>query len=84
MRVVLILIVLLLVASFIGWISFSRGPERSSINVETTTIRQDTKKAVQSGEALLHKTEEKLSTPQPTPQKQQTPAVENQPAPVIR
>jgi Tfp pilus assembly protein PilX len=83
MRVVLILIVLLLVALFIGWISFSRGPERSSINLETTTIRQDTKKAVQSGEALLHKTEEKLDAAQ-MPQKQQVPAVENRPAPVVK
>lgn len=60
MRAVILIVGLVLICALVGWISFSSGPGRSSINVETEAIQQDTKKVLQSGADLLHKTGEKI------------------------
>ena len=56
MRILLIIAAAVLVFALVGWISFSKGPDdRSSINLETGKIRQDTQHAMKSGAQLLHK-----------------------------
>jgi hypothetical protein len=57
MRALLIIIAAaILIFALIGWISFSTGPDdRSSVNLETGKIRQDTQHAMKSGAELLHK-----------------------------
>ncbi len=53
MRALLFIVALILVFSLLGWITFSKAPDHSSINIQTDTIRADTKKAMQSGASLL-------------------------------
>jgi hypothetical protein len=60
MRAILILLAIALLLALAGWISFSKGPDRSSINVETEQIRTDTNKALESGADLLHKAGDEL------------------------
>ena len=43
------------VLALVGWISFSKGPDRTSINIESDKIRQDTKQVMESGAQMLHK-----------------------------
>lgn len=60
MRVLLIIVALILICSLLGWITFNKGPDRSSINIETDKIRTDSEKAAESGAALLRKTGDKI------------------------
>lgn len=60
MRALLLLIFVVLVLSLVGWLSFSRDADRSSINVETERIRSDTKEVMQSGAQLLQKAGERI------------------------
>jgi len=60
MRVLIIIVVLILVGVLVGWITFSKGPDQSSINLNTGAIRQDTKQAVESGAQLLHRAGDKM------------------------
>lgn len=53
MRAILLLAAVVLVLAFAGWISFSKSSDRSSINLETQQIKQDTDRALESGSALL-------------------------------
>jgi hypothetical protein len=72
MRAVILLAAIVLVLALLGWISFSKGPDRTSINIESGRIRQDTKKVMESGAEVLHKTGDKAEAeanrdPNPTP-----------------
>jgi hypothetical protein len=55
MRVLILLVAIVLVLAVAGWISFSKGPDRTSINIESGKIRQDTKQVMESGAQVLHK-----------------------------
>jgi hypothetical protein len=55
MRALILLAVIVLVLALVGWISFSKGPDRTSINIESNRIRQDTKEVMESGAKMLHK-----------------------------
>jgi hypothetical protein len=83
MRALLIVVALILVGILIGWITFSKGPDRPSITIETDKIRADTQKAVQSSADLLHKAGDKIEE-KTTGQNEKMPAVENRPAPTAR
>ena len=83
MRAVLIIILAVLLLGLIGWISFSTGPNRTSINVETNQIRQDTTKAVQSGAELLHKAGNELEK-KTAPPNESAPPAKSGPAPASR
>jgi hypothetical protein len=83
MRAVLILIAIVLVLALVGWISFSKGPERSSINVEMERIRTDTNEAVRSGGELLHKAGDKLEE-KAAPDSAKTPTAERETEPITR
>jgi hypothetical protein len=60
MRALILLAVIVLVLALVGWISFSKGPDRASINIESDRIRQDTKQVMESGGQMLHKAGDKV------------------------
>jgi hypothetical protein len=62
MRALLILAAIVLVLALVGWITFSKGPDHASINIESERIRQDTKQVMQSGAEMLHKAGDKVET----------------------
>ena len=55
MRALIFLVAIVLLLALAGWISFSNTPGRSSINIETQKIEQDTDRALESGSNLLRK-----------------------------
>jgi hypothetical protein len=60
MRAVILLAAIVLILALVGWISFSKGPDRASINIESDRIRQDTKQVMESGAEALHKAGDKV------------------------
>jgi hypothetical protein len=64
MRILILLIALVVVLALVGWVTFSDEPGRSSINIETEEIRQDTGEVMHEGSELLQDAEEKV-TPNP-------------------
>jgi len=61
MRALLIIAAIVILFALIGWISFSSGPGRSSINLETDEIRQDTGEVMHEGSELLRDAEEEVT-----------------------
>jgi hypothetical protein len=55
MRVLLLLIAVVAILALVGWITFSNEPGRTSVNLETQEIREDTKGVMKSGSEMLHK-----------------------------
>jgi hypothetical protein len=60
MRALILLAAIVLILALVGWISFSKGPDRASINIESAEIRQDTKQVMESGARILHKAGDKV------------------------
>jgi hypothetical protein len=60
MRALLVLIVVIALLAFAGWLTFSSGPGRTSVNLETNEIREDTKEIVRSGAEILDKAGDEL------------------------
>jgi hypothetical protein len=60
MRALILLAAIVLILALVGWISFSKGPDRASINIESSQIRQDTKQVMESGAEVLHKAGDKV------------------------
>ncbi len=60
MRALILLAAIVLVLALVGWISFSTGPDRASVNIESERIRQDTKQVMESGAQVLHKAGDKV------------------------
>lgn len=81
MRAVILLIALVVICALVGWVSFSNGPDRTSINFETNEIRQDTKQIMQSSADLLHKAGDKVEQKVNRPT-EQAPPVQSEPAPL--
>ena len=61
MRVLIIVLVLLILAALVGWISFSNEDGRTSINLETNEIRQDTGEIMNKGSDLLKEAEHEVN-----------------------
>lgn len=76
MRALIFLVAIVLLMALAGWISFSSGPGRSSINLETDRIEADTDRALESGAHLLQKASDAVE-PAETPVGQ--PAMEPKP-----
>jgi hypothetical protein len=57
-RALILFAIIILVMALIGWVSFGTSPGRSSINLETDQIRQDTREALDTGADVLHKAED--------------------------
>lgn len=65
MRALIILAALVLLLAFAGWITFSNDPARTSINVETDKIREDTRQAMDQGAELLRDAEQEVAPQAP-------------------
>ena len=61
MRLLILFAALVLLFALIGWISFSSDPGRSSINIETEEIREDTGEMMHKGSELLQDAEEDVT-----------------------
>ena len=62
MRTLLIIAGLILLMALVGWISFGSGPTRSSINIETQEIKEDTQSALESAEEIIDSGADALSS----------------------
>lgn len=62
MRALIVIVAIVFILALVGWISFSKGPDTASIDLETGKIRQDTRNAMQSGAEVLHKAGDKMAT----------------------
>jgi hypothetical protein len=60
MRILLLLIALVIIFALVGWVTFSNEPGRSSINIETDEIRQDTGEVMHKSSELLQDAEERV------------------------
>ena len=60
MRALILLAAIVLVLALVGWISFSKGPDRASINIESDKIRADTKQVMESSAKMLHQAGDKV------------------------
>lgn len=61
MRVLIIFAALVLLFALIGWITFSDDDGRTSINLETDEIRQDTGEMMNKGSDLLKDAEQEVA-----------------------
>jgi hypothetical protein len=66
MRTLIIVIAVVVVLVLVGWVSFSHGPNRSSINVETNKIEKDAQSMVESGSQMLDNAKQSVERPQAT------------------
>lgn len=80
MRILIVIVALILISSLLGWITFSKTPNRSSVHIETETIRADTKKAMQSGASLLKKAGSEVDQEVSKPEAAGTRPVESAPS----
>jgi hypothetical protein len=76
MRALIILAALVAILALVGWITFSSGPDRSTINLETQEIREDTGEALHRGSELLREAEGEVS-----PAEERSPPVDMAPTP---
>jgi hypothetical protein len=83
MRLVILVVLILLVCSLVGWITFSKQPGQSSINIETDQIRADADRAVASGAQVLKNAGQEIDN-RVSDKKEPAPTVENESAPVNR
>jgi hypothetical protein len=60
MRAILFLAFVIIVLVLVGWLTFSADDSRSSINLETQEIKEDTQKVLDSGATLLEKAGDEL------------------------
>lgn len=71
MRALIFLVAIVLLLGLAGWVTFTKEPGRSSINIETEQIQQDTDHALESGSNFLRKAGDAVdqsNDPQPQPQ----------------
>jgi hypothetical protein len=69
MRGLIFLVAVIILLALVGWISFSSDPNRSSINLETQEIKQDTQRAVETGKELLDDAKKSVQTNDAAPLK---------------
>ena len=65
MRALIILAAVVILLALVGWITFHSEPGRSSINLETEEIREDTGEMMRSGSELLRDAEEEITDDRP-------------------
>jgi hypothetical protein len=63
MRALIIVIVVIVVLVLVGWITFSRGPDRTTINLETDKIERDTQSVLETGAQTLDKAKRAIDAP---------------------
>ena len=55
MRAIILLAAIVILFALVGWITFNSDSGRTSVNIETQEIREDTKGAMEAGSDLLRK-----------------------------
>lgn len=60
MKALLFLIIVIALLAFAGWLTFSSGPGRTSVNLETNEIREDTQEIVRSGANIIDRAGDEL------------------------
>ena len=75
MRALLLIAAVILLFALAGWITFSTGPNRSTINLETQTIKQDTQRALESSSDALRRAGEEINPPPQQADSNQSPTV---------
>jgi hypothetical protein len=60
MKALFFLIVVIALLAFAGWLTFSSGPGRTSVNLETNEIREDTQEIVRSGAKIIDRAGDEL------------------------
>jgi hypothetical protein len=53
MRAIIILALVALLMGLAGWLTIGRSPDKTSINIETEEIQQDTENAVENAEEMI-------------------------------
>ncbi len=67
MRAILAVIVLVIVLSFLGWVTFSSAPGRSSVNVETEKIERDMQELSESAQEAGREFRQNFGDEEPAP-----------------
>jgi hypothetical protein len=93
MRGILILVVIVVLLAFVGWIKFSNTPQQSTITIDKEAVKEDTNRMVERGNEFVDQTRhavgtERGATSQPVPPSDATrptaetppPGVSEQPA----
>jgi Flp pilus assembly protein CpaB len=62
-RAVLILIVIVLIMVFAGWLVFDFGGNRATVEIRTEKIEQDADKVLDKSKQLLHQADEAVNKP---------------------
>lgn len=62
MRALLFIVAVVLILALLGWITFSSSPGKSSINIETQKIEQDTDQALEKSAEALQRAGESLDS----------------------
>ena len=65
MRGLILLLAVVLLLALVGWISFSAGPDRASINLEKQEIKQDTREILDAGEQAIDQAREEVNHTEP-------------------
>jgi hypothetical protein len=60
MRAIIVLAALVLLLSLAGWVTFSDGPDRSSINIETEKAQEDTRQTLEKTEDAIESGRQKF------------------------
>jgi hypothetical protein len=76
-RALILIAIIILLMALVGWVTFGTSPGRSSINLETDQIRQDTREALETGANALHQAEDAVR-PDDSANREPEPSVPNQ------
>jgi Flp pilus assembly protein CpaB len=63
MRAVLVLIVIVLIMVFAGWLVFDFSGNRATVEIRTEKIEQDADKVLDKSKDLLHQADEAVNKP---------------------
>ncbi len=60
MKTFLIIVLCVVLASVAGWLTFSLSGDKATISIDKKVIREDARKAVDSGKDLINRASEKV------------------------
>jgi hypothetical protein len=62
MRGILILVVIVVLLAFVGWIKFSNTPQQSTITIDKEAVKEDTNRMVERGNEFVDQTRHAVGT----------------------
>jgi ABC-type Na+ efflux pump permease subunit len=60
MRAIILLLAVVVLLAFIGWLTVSTGPDRASINLEKQEIKEDTREMLEAGDKAIDRARESV------------------------